>query len=148
MRKNKTLLAVALATAFAAPLAQADDAGSTTVGGLIFTDLTSISTTQEQAGQPSTDKDPNGFGLDVKRGYLIVNHTFDDVWSANLITDFNYPSYKAKSTSTVTGGAPGETVTTTTTVTSPETQLFIKNAYVHGRFNDWATLRVGAARIA
>ncbi len=145
MRKNKTLLAVALATAFAAPLAQADDAGSTTVGGLIFTDLTSISTTQEQAGQPSADKDPNGFGLDVKRGYLIVNHTFDDVWSANLITDFNYPSYKAKSTSTVTGGAPGETASTTTTVTSPETQLFVKNIYVQGRFNDWATLRVGAA---
>jgi len=145
MSKKNMMLALGVAAAFAAPLAQADDAGSTTIGGLIFTDLTSISTTQEQAGLPSAHKDPNGFGLDVKRGYLIVTHTFDDVWSANLTTDFNYPSYKAKSTSTVTGGAPGETVITTTTVSSPETQLFVKNIYVQGHFNDWVTLRVGAA---
>jgi hypothetical protein len=146
---NKTLLALVLATATAAPLAQADDAvstaPSTTVGGVIFTDLTSISTTQDQAGKPSTDKDPNGFGLDVKRGYFIVNHSFDDVWSANLTTDFNFASYKASSTSTANGGTPGETVTTGTTVTTPETQLFVKNLYLQGHFNDWATLRVGVA---
>jgi len=143
MSKKNMMLALGVAAALAAPLAQADDSSnpSTIIGGLIFTDLTSISTTQEQAGLPSTDKDPNGFGLDVKRAYLIVNHTFDDVWSANLTTDFNYPSYKAKST--VTGGSPGETVTTT--VTTPETQLFVKNVYVQGHFNDWATLRIGAA---
>ncbi|HEY4127199.1 MAG TPA: carbohydrate porin [Gammaproteobacteria bacterium] len=145
MRMNKTLLVLMLTTAAAAPLAQADDAGSTTIGGLIFTDLTSISTTQDQAGLPSTDKDPNGFGLDVKRGYFMVNHSFDDVWSANLVTDFNFASYKASSTSTVNGGTSGEAVTTTTTVTTPETQLFIKNLYVQAHLNDWATLRVGAA---
>jgi len=141
MRRLKTLLALGITAAIAAPLAQADDAGSTTIGGVIFTDLTSISTTQSQAGQADVDKDPNGFGLDVKRGYLIVNHTFDDVWSANLTTDFNYASYKA--TSTVNGGAPGETVSTT--VTTPETQLFVKNLFLQGRFDDWFTLRIGSA---
>lgn len=145
MRSTKTLLALGLATAIAAPLAQADDAGSTTIGGVIFTDLTSISTTQSQAGQADVDKDPNGFGLDVKRGYFIVTHSFDDVWSTNLTTDFNFASYKATSTSTVTGGAPGETVTTNTTVTTPETQLFVKKLYLQGRFDPWATLRIGSA---
>ncbi|HEY1991177.1 MAG TPA: carbohydrate porin, partial [Gammaproteobacteria bacterium] len=106
---------------------------------------TRISTTQEQAGKPSTDKDPDGFGLDVKRGYLIVNHSFDEVWSADLTTDFNFASYKAASTSMVAGGSSGETVSTTTTVTTPETQLFVKNLYLQGRFDPWATLRIGAA---
>src|SRR6185437_15589990 len=58
--------------------------------------------------------------------------------------DFNYASYKASSTATVTGGAPGETIATTTTVTTPETQLFIKKLYLQGHFNDWATLRIGS----
>jgi hypothetical protein len=146
---RKTLLALSLTAALASPLAQADDAGNTTIGGLIFTDLTSISTSQSQAGKPDADKDPKGFGLDVKRGYFIVNHTIDDVWSTSLVTDFNFASYKASSTSTstVTGGAPGETVTTTTTTTvaTPETQLFIKNLYLQGHFDDWFTLRIGAA---
>jgi len=150
---KKILPTVILGAALAAPLAQADDAGSTipttTIGGLIFTDLTSISTTQSQAGKPDIDRDPNGLGLDVKRGYLIVNHTIDDVWSTGIVTDFNFASYKATSTSTstVTGGTPGESVatTTTTTVATPETQLFIKNLYLQGHFDDWATLRIGAA---
>jgi hypothetical protein len=161
MRKNKTLLAVALATAIAAPLAQADDAGSTSISGVLFIDFTDISTTQDAPVVPAGAKalpktgdiDPNGLGLDVKRAYLIVNHSFDDVWSAYLNTDFNFASYKAASTSTstpaVTGGTPGETVTTTTTtnttVTTPETQLFIKKAYLQGHFDDWATLRIGSA---
>jgi hypothetical protein len=153
---KKILPAMVLATAIAAPIARADDAGSTTptttIGGVLFMDFTHISTTQDApvvpAGAKSLPKtgdvDPTGFGLDVKRGYFIVNHTFDDVWSAYFNTDFNYASYKASSTSAVTGGATGESVATTTTVTTPETQLFIKKLYLQGHFNDWATLRIGS----
>ncbi len=140
MRKINLLVSLAVSAALAAPLAHADNPGDTTIGGLIYTDLTSISTTQDTA-TASTDKDPNGFGLDVKRGYFVVNHTFDDVWSANLTTDFNFASYK--DACTVTGGAPGETCAVTTT--TPETQLFIKKIYVQGKFDDLAIMRVGSA---
>jgi hypothetical protein len=119
---------------------------------LFFIDFTDINATQDapviptgaKAPAKTGDIDPSGFGLDVKRGYLIVNHTFDDVWSAFLTTDFNFATYKATSSSTVTGTS-GDTVATTTSITTPETQLFIKKLYVQGRFNQWAVLRVGSA---
>jgi hypothetical protein len=152
MRTTKSLLALGFAAALASPLVQADDTPSTTVGGVFFIDFTDISTTQDapvvpigaKAPAKTGDIDPNGIGLDVKRGYLIVNHVFDDVWSAYLNTDFNYASYKASSSSTMTGTS-GDTVATTTSVTTPETQLFIKKLYLQGRFSPWATLRVGSA---
>ena len=140
MRKN-ILVSLAVSAALAAPLAaHADNPGDTTIGGVVYTDLTSISTTQDTAAG-STDKDPNGFGLDVKRAYFVVNHTFDDVWSANLTTDFNFASYK--NSCTVTGGAVGETCSVTTT--TPETQLFVKKVYLQGKFDPMATLRIGSA---
>jgi len=138
MRKLN-LISLAVATALFAPLAAHADAGDTTIGGTMFTDFTTINT---KSG--STDIDPNGFGVDVTRAYLIVNHQFDDIWSVNLTTDFNFASYKAASTSTVTGTS-GDTVATSTTVTTPETQLFIKKAYVQGKFSDMAVLRLGSS---
>ncbi|HLW73654.1 MAG TPA: hypothetical protein VKT74_01145, partial [Gammaproteobacteria bacterium] len=152
MRKNNLLVSLAVSVALMAPLAAHADAGDSTIGGLIYTDFTSVSTTQDAPvvptgkSTPTTgDIDPNGLGLDVKRGYFIVNHTFDDIWSANLTTDFNFASYKAASTSTVTGGATGETVATTTTVTTPENQLFVKKIYVQGKFDPMVVLKVGSS---
>jgi len=139
MRKTN-LISLAVAAALFAPLAAHADAGDTTIGGVIYADFTSIHTTN--AG---TDVDPNGIGTDVSRAYFIVNHQFDDIWSANLTTDFNFASYKAASTCTVTGGAVGETCTVATSVTTPENQLFIKKAYVQGKFDDLAVLRIGSA---
>ena len=139
MRKINLLGSLAVSAALAAPLAHADNPGDTTIGGLIYTDLTSVSTTQDQT-TGNVDKDPNGFGLDVKRGYFVVNHTFDDVWSANLTTDFNFASYK--DTCTVAGAAGATCAVTTTT---PETQLFVKKIYVQGKFNDLAITRVGSS---
>jgi len=101
-----------------APLAHADEAPSTTVSGLMFLDLTDM-TTQSNG----TDVDPTGYGLDVKRFYIGINHVFDDTWSANFVTDFNY--------SAITG----------------ETQLFAKKAYLQQHLSDQATLRYGAAEM-
>ena len=140
MRKINLLVSLAVSAALAAPLAHADNPGDTTIGGVVYTDLTSISTTQDQT-TGNVDKDPNGLGLDVKRAYFVVNHTFDDVWSANLTTDFNFASYK--DTCTLTGGAPGSTCAVTTT--TPETQLFVKKVYVQGKFDPMATLKVGSS---
>ena len=140
MRKNKLLVSLAVSAALVAPLAAHADAGDTTIGGTMFVDFTSVNSQNN-----GTDVDPNGFGLDMKRGYLVVNHTFDDVWSANLTTDFNFASFKDASTCTVTGGAVGETCSVTTTTTTPETQLFVKKLYVQGKFSDTMVLRIGSS---
>ena len=89
--------------------------GSTTIGGKAYFDLTSI---DEKSDGTSTDA--TGTGVDVKRFYFSVTHRFDETWSANLTTDFNYVSNDA------------------------ETQLFVKKAYFEGKFTDNFTLRVGS----
>jgi hypothetical protein len=58
-----------------------------TIDGKIFADLTDI--TQENNG---TDTANSGTGADVKRFYLIVNESFDSMWSAKLETDATYNS--------------------------------------------------------
>ena len=95
--------------------AQAADE-STTLSGKMFADLTNIDFTKDGVKQAA-----NGTGLDVKRFYVGVTHNFDDFWSVNATTDFNYTS--------VTG----------------ETQVYIKKAYVQGKFSDALVTRLGSA---
>lgn len=90
---------------------------NTSLSGKMFFDFTNINDKNSDKGK--TDK--SGFGLDVKRFYLGINHKFNDVWSANLTTDFNYAS------------AIGQT------------SLYVKKAYVQGKFDDAAVLRIGSA---
>ncbi|HET7307902.1 MAG TPA: porin [Gammaproteobacteria bacterium] len=94
----------------------AGGADSTTIGGKIYADLTWLK--QELDDQ---DTAASGYGLDVKRFYLSVDHGFDDVWSADLTTDFDYVSQDGK------------------------TQLFVKKAYIQAAFDKAATLRAGSA---
>jgi hypothetical protein len=94
------------------------DAASTKVGGTSYFDFTHLD--QTRGGSKTA---ASGNGLDVKRFYLSVDHKFNDIWSANLTTDFNYVS------------ADGET------------QLFVKKAYLQGTFDKLATLRVGSANM-
>ncbi len=103
--------AAKLATKPAAPEAQ-----STTVGGTAFIDFTHIR--QKNDGAKAS---ASGTGLDLKRGYLIVDHKFDDVWSADLTTDFNFVSNDS------------------------ETQLFVKKLYLQAALSDAVTLRAGSA---
>ena len=94
----------------------APEAQSTTVGGTAFIDFTHIR--QKNDGAKAST---SGTGLDVKRGYLIVDHKFDDVWSADLTTDFNFVSNDS------------------------ETQLFVKKLYLQAALSDAVTLRAGSA---
>ncbi|TAN08599.1 MAG: carbohydrate porin [Rhodanobacteraceae bacterium] len=91
---------------------------NTKIGGTMYTDFTNIDKTSNGSKTAAS-----GTGLDVKRFYLSIGHKFNDVWSANLTTDFNYTG--------VTG----------------ETQLFVKKAYLQGAFGKLATLRVGSANM-
>jgi len=115
---KKMLTAAALAACGMSLAAYADTAvtENTTVGGRAFIDLTSLD--QKSNG---TKTAASGFGLDVTRFYLIANHTFDDIWSANLTTDFNYVSADS------------------------ETQLFIKKAYLQAKISDAFWVRAGSA---
>ncbi|MCL7714262.1 porin [Stenotrophomonas mori] len=88
----------------------------TKIGGRMFFDLSTID--QKRDGQKT---DATGTGFDVKRFYLTVDHKFNDIWSANLTTDFQYSS------------AIGNT------------ELFVKNAYVQGSFDPAFVLKIGAA---
>ena len=113
-------IAVAVAAAtlgFAGAAAQAADIGeSTKVGGTAFIDFTNIDQTTNGSGVA-----PSGTGMDVKRFYLTLDHAFDNMWSANLTTDFNYIAADS------------------------ETQLFVKKAFVQAKFSDALALRAGSA---
>jgi hypothetical protein len=88
----------------------------TGLSGKLYFDVTNIDQTSNGG-----KTDASGTGFDVKRFYLSVNHKFDDTWSANLTTDFQYSS------------AVGAT------------ELFVKKAYLQGKFSDALTARIGSA---
>ena len=87
-----------------------------TVTGKAYIDITGVS--QQSHGVKTN---ASGIGLDVKRFYFSVTHQFNDIWSANLTTDFNYVSNDS------------------------ETQLFVKKAYLQGKFSDAFVFRAGSA---
>ncbi|SHM12865.1 hypothetical protein [Rhodanobacter sp. OK091] len=98
---------------------------NTKVSGTMFFDMTDVSHKEQTGTGSSIKKDGhgsvNGVGYDVKRFYLTVEHKFNDIWSANLTTDFNYVSADS------------------------ETQLFVKKAYLQGTFDPLFAVRFGAA---
>jgi hypothetical protein len=82
----------------------------------MFADLTHYALKNDGA-----DSAANGTGIDVKRFYLGATHTFDDMWSVNATTDFNYVSNDS------------------------ETQLYIKKAYLQAKLSDAFIGRLGSA---
>lgn len=92
----------------------------TQVSGKMFFDLTNIDQTSR-----GVKTNASGTGFDVKRFYLGVNHKFNDIWSANLTTDFQYVSSLDSAA-----------------------DIYVKKAYLQGRFSDAFTFRAGAADMA
>lgn len=111
-------LATALVAALGlAAIAPAAHAGDTEFSGRMYFDFTHIDQSDSETG----DTDKSGFSLDVKRVYLGVEHAFNETWSANLILDSQY------------------------TRDDGLDSLFVKKAYLQGKFSEAAVLRVGAA---
>jgi hypothetical protein len=98
---------------------------STKITGRMYYDITDVdahNTVYPASGAPVVSRNTaNGINFDIKRFYLGVDHTFDDVFSANLTTDFTYDSGSSTS------------------------QLYIKKAYLQAKLNDMFTFRLGAA---
>jgi hypothetical protein len=78
-----------------------DKTAATTVSGRMYWDITNVNQKSDGVAQSK-----NGWGFDAKRFYITVDHKFNNIFSADVTTDFNYIS------------ADGET------------QLFIKKAYL------------------
>jgi hypothetical protein len=89
----------------------------TQLGGKMFFDLTNID--QQNNGEKTS---ASGTGFDVKRFYLSVTHQFDPTWSANLTTDFQYNSSLDSAA-----------------------DIYVKKAYLQGKFSDAFTVRAGSA---
>ena len=88
----------------------------TTISGRMYYNLSTIE--QKQDGNKVA---PSGTGLDVKRFYVGIDHRFNDIFSANVTTDFNYVSNDS------------------------ETQVYIKKAYLQAKLSDALIVRVGSA---
>jgi hypothetical protein len=119
MKKTMTAMALVstIALGFAATQAEAADIGAnTTIGGKMYFDFSNIN--QKADGVDTTAK---GTNFDVKRFYLTAAHTFDDIWSANLTTDFNYVS------------------------NDQQTQLYVKKAYLEAKLDKAFVARIGSA---
>lgn len=107
----------------------ADVGANTTVGGLVYADFGNV---DDQSNGKRVA--PSGIGFDIKRAYLIFNHDFSDVFSANLTTDAQYISSAAgtgysNSTTSNSGGV---------------TELYIKLLYLQARLNDAFVVHAGS----
>ena len=92
---------------------------NTSVSGRVYYDITNIDQKIDGVKLPGS---PNGVNFDIKRFYLTVDHKFNDTFSAQVTTDFNYDSGPA--------GA---------------TQLYIKKAFLQAKLAPALTVRLGAA---
>ena len=101
-----------------AAMASGSWANQTKVSGTMYSDFTHLDQTSN-----GHRTNASGNGIDVKRFYLSIDHRFNDIWSANLTTDFNYV------------GNDGET------------QVYVKKAYLQGDLSKLATLQVGSANM-
>ena len=90
-------------------------AEDTVISGRMYYNLSTIE--QKSNGAKVA---PSGTGFDVKRFYLGVDHKFNDVFSANLTTDFQYSSAISS------------------------TELYIKKAYLQAKINDALVVRLGS----
>lgn len=91
---------------------------NTSISGKAFFNVSNIS--QKRNG---VDQITNGTEAELKRFYIGVDHKFNNIFSANLTTDFRY-------------GTNG---------TSNDVLLYVKKAYFQAKLDPAFTVRVGAA---
>jgi hypothetical protein len=119
--KKSLILGTAFAAVMLAAAAGANAqswADNTMVSGRIYADVTDLSVKTNGTKQASS-----GFGTDVKRFYLSVDHKFNDIWNVDVTTDFTTSNF-------------GSSTNLTT--------VYIKKAYLEGKFSPAFDLRVGS----
>ncbi|HXQ11566.1 MAG TPA: hypothetical protein VN805_11285, partial [Caulobacteraceae bacterium] len=108
-------------------------ADNTKVGFTVFDDVSYVNQTPTtgKAATPPMVK-ANGYGDDIKRAYIAIDHTFNSVYSANLTVDL------APNGIILNGGTFG-----TGTLQGGEA---VKYAYIQGAYNPAFILQLGAAK--
>ena len=87
----------------------------TKVTGRMYWDLSTI-----QHDINGVDQPDQGVGFDIKRFYIGVDHKFNDIFSGNITTDFQYSSALSA------------------------TELYIKKAYLEAKLSDALVIRAGS----
>jgi Phosphate-selective porin O and P len=95
----------------------------TKISGKAFLNVSNINQTSTDLLGNTTDNIQNGTQTELKRFYIGVDHKFNDVFSANITTDFRY-------------NANG---------TSKDVLVYVKKAFLQAKLNDAFAVRVGAA---
>ena len=90
-------------------------ADDTVVSGRMYYDLSHVTNKVD-----GVKKAPSGDGFDIKRFYVGIDHKFNDTFSGNITTDFQYSS------------AIGAT------------ELYIKKAYLQAKISDALVVRAGS----
>jgi hypothetical protein len=135
--RNK-IVAAAVAAACLASVSTYAAEEKTTISGLAFIDLTDISSkVTTKATGAEVNGASNGYGLDLKRFYIGIDHQFGDVWSVNLTTDTMYSSYASTPPASVGTGVSQN-------ATTSDSHIFVKKAYVQAKFDDAFVLRIGS----
>ena len=96
---------------------------NTTVSGKAFLNVSNIHQTSTDLAGVTTQNAQNGIQTELKRFYLGVDHKFNNVFSANLTTDFRY-------------NANG---------TSKDVLIYVKKAFVQAKLSNALFVRVGSA---
>ena len=153
--KGKTLLlasaAAVMATMAAAPASAGDWWENTSISGRMYYDFTNLDSKKHTYDSTlghyvSADSTNNGFSFDIKRFYIGIDHTFNDVFSANVTTDFTYDSNQCNSPLTSTVDISTISVSTTCKSTGAASdQLYIKKAYLQAKIAPELVLRAGSS---
>jgi|KBSMisStandDraft_5_1062788.scaffolds.fasta_scaffold12803_5 hypothetical protein len=143
MRKTVITAAILTSCAGATTAMAADLGANTTVGGEFFADFSHIQLeNQTGPGGAKVEAVPSGNGLDVKRFYLIVDHRFNEIWSADFTSDAQFASAGTTTVSTPGGGTAN--ALTTQTTSGGVTELMIKKLYLEGAFSKGFAIHIGA----
>ena len=96
---------------------------TTKISGRMYYDITAVNGINRNSDLPAGHvyDSANGVNFDIKRFYLGVDHAFNDIFSANLTTDFTYDSGSSAS------------------------QLYLKKAYLQAKLDDALIFRLGSA---
>jgi len=140
---RKQILTVAFLTSCAGTTAAvaADIGANTTVGGQAFADFGYIKLQNENAAGQKIDAPPTGVGFDIKRFYLIADHKFNDIWSADITLD---AQYSTASTASITSGTTTTTVLTNQNSSGGVTEVMVKKLYLEGKFSDALVFHAGS----
>ena len=122
-----------VATQEVPPLEKAIKTGwfaNTSISGKAFVNVSNIHAKSTDLLGRTTDSSMNGTQAELKRFYIGVDHKFNDVFSANITTDFRYNAIPED----------GPVATDTKDVL-----VYVKKAYLQAKLNPAFAVRVGAA---